>query len=128
MLNSTRFPIKFEAAYAAVSSALLLSPSDSYVEIEGNTVSVRMAWGFRATFDRSCVAKTAPLGKRVPLTRGVHGWAGRWLVNGAGDGILTIDLEPKQRGYVMGFPVKLRQLQVSVEDPAALAAALSPSR
>jgi hypothetical protein len=55
----------------------------------------------------------------------VHGWAGRWLVNGAGDGILTIDLEPSQRAYVMGFPVKLRQLQVSVDVPAGLAKALA---
>jgi hypothetical protein len=66
-----------------------------------------------------------PLRKQIPLTRGVHGWAGRWLVNGSGDGILSIDLEPRQRAYVMAVPVSLRQLQVSVDDPPALAAALS---
>ena len=125
MTTSTRFPIKFDASYALLSKALLLSPVDSYVEIAGNEVSVRMGWAFRATFDRSRVTGTAPLGKRILLTRGVHGWAGRWLVNGAGVGILAIDLEPRQRAYVMGFPVKLRQLQVSVDDPAALAAALA---
>lgn len=64
-------------------------------------------------------------GERVAITRGVHGWAGRWLVNGAGDGILAIDLEPRQRAYVMGFPIRLRQLLVSVEDPRALATALA---
>jgi hypothetical protein len=47
-----------------------------------------------------------------------------WLVNESGEGILTIDLEPVQRSYVMGFPVRLRQLMVSVADPAALAIAL----
>jgi hypothetical protein len=83
-----------------------------------------MGWGFRATFDRARVSGASPLGKRVPLTRGVHGWAGRWLVNGAGDGILVVALEPAQRAYVMGFPVRLRELRVSVEDPSALAAAL----
>jgi hypothetical protein len=55
----------------------------------------------------------------------VHGFSGRWLVNGSGEGILTIDLDPAQRAYVMGFPVRLRQLMVSVADPAALASALS---
>jgi hypothetical protein len=59
------------------------------------------------------------------LSRGVHGFAGRWLVNGSPDGILTIDLDPVQRAYVMGVPVRLRQLMVSVADSSALARALS---
>jgi hypothetical protein len=120
-----RFPIQFDAPYALLSTALLILPSDSYVEIAGNEISVRMGWAFRATFDRSHVTRTSPLDKRIRLTRGVHGWAGRWLVNGAGDGILAIDLEPRQRAYVMGVPVSLRQLQVSVDDPSAVAAALA---
>jgi hypothetical protein len=125
MANTARFPIKFDASYAVLSRALLISPSDSYVEIAGNDVSVRMSWAFRATFDRSCVTGTSLLDKRILLTRGVHGWAGRWLVNGAGDGVLAIDLDPRQRAYVMGFPVKLRRLQISVDDPSALAEAVA---
>jgi hypothetical protein len=124
MVTSTRFPIKFEAMYARLSRALLIPPSASYVEIDGDEVSVRMGWAFRAKFDRSRVVATTLSGERIPLTRGVHGWGGRWLVNGAGDGVVAIDLEPRQRAYVMGFPVSLRQLQVTVEDPSALAAAL----
>jgi hypothetical protein len=127
MGTSTRFPIKFESAYALLSRGLFISPNDSYVDIAATEVSVRMAWAFRTTFDRSSVTETA-FGERIPLTRGVHGWGGRWLVNGAGDGILAIDLEPRQRAYVMGFPVRLRQLRVSVDDPAALAEALAPAR
>jgi hypothetical protein len=64
-------------------------------------------------------------GKRTPLTRGVHGWAGRWVVNGAGEDILVINLNPLQRGYVLGFPVKLRELLVSVDDQSGLATALT---
>ncbi len=128
MSTSTRFPITFDASYALLSRALFIHPSDSYVEVTGTHVTVRMGWAFRAAFERSRVAGTSPLGKRVPLTRGVHGWAGRWLVNGAGEGLLAIDLEPRQRAYVMGFPVSLRQLLVSVEAPPALAAALGPDR
>ena len=82
-----------------------------------------MGWAFRSRFSRSAVASTAALGRK-PLSRGVHGFAGRWLVNGSGEDILTIDLEPVQRAYVMGFPVRLRQLLVSVADPSALASAL----
>jgi hypothetical protein len=125
MATPTRFPIKFDAAYSLLSRALLLSPSDSYVAIEGSDVSVRMGWAFRATFDRARVTGTSVRNEPIPLTRGVHGWGGRWLVNGAGDGVLAIRLEPQQRARVLGFPVSLRELSVSVEDPAALAAALA---
>jgi hypothetical protein len=48
-------------------------------------------------------------------------------VNGSGHGLLTIDLGPAQRGYVLGFPIRLRQLMVSVTDPEALATALTTS-
>jgi hypothetical protein len=118
-----RFPISFDTAYGVLSTALFMPPSVSYVQIDGDEVAVRMGWGFRACFARSAVQSIAPL-RSAPLSRGVHGWWGRWLVNGSGRGIVTIDLSPPQRGYVMGFPVRLRQLMVSMEDPDGLAAAL----
>lgn len=58
------------------------------------------------------------------MSRGVHGFAGRWLVNGSSEGLLTIEMASRQRAYVMGFPVRLWTLIVSVDEPAALAAAL----
>jgi hypothetical protein len=128
-MNCTKpqiFPILFDAWYGIMSSALFLPPSSSYVEVNGEEVRVRMGWAFRSRFPKAAVALVAEMHKS-PLSRGVHGFAGRWLVNGSGQGILTIDLAPTQRGYVMGFPVRLRQLMVSVEEPAALAAALRSS-
>jgi len=121
--GKTRFQISFDRAYGWLSTALFMSPSESYVEIDGEEVRARMGWGFRARFPRSAVRSTALL-DRQPLSRGVHGWWGRWLVNGSGQGIVVIDLSPPQRGYVTGFPVRLRQLSVSVEDPSGLMAAL----
>lgn len=121
-----RFPIQFDAWYGILSTALFLPPSSSYVEVNGGEVRVRMGWAFRSCFPKAVVTLVAEMHER-PLSRGVHGFAGRWLVNGSGRGILTIDLTPTQRGYVMGFPVRLRQLMVSVAEPAALAAALRSS-
>jgi hypothetical protein len=118
-----RFPIRFDGAYRWLSSALLLSPSQSFVDVEAEEVSVRMAWGFSARFPRSAIAAVAPSPEK-PLSRGVHGFAGRWLVNGAGQGIVRVDLAPEQDARVMGFPVKLKQLLVSVEDPEGLMRAL----
>ena len=121
-----RFPIRFDGVSRLMSKALMCSPSESYVEVDDDGVNVRMAWTFKAKFARSAVKGATATDKR-PLSRGVHGWAGRWLVNGASDGILKIDLEPTQRAYVMGWPVRLRELMVSVDEPEALSAALARS-
>ena len=87
--------------------------------------------GFRCRFPRSAIARVTETAGPV-LSRGVHGFGGRWLVNGSAKGLLTIDLVPRQRGRVMGFPVGLRRLIVSVEAPEILAAVLrandSPGR
>jgi hypothetical protein len=119
-MSTKRFPIRFDRAYGVLSTALFLPPSASWVEVDGAEVQVRMGWAFRARFPRAAVASAAVL-----VSRGVHGFAGRWLVNGSGEGILTLTLAPAQRGYVLGLPVRLRELLVSVEDPAGLAAALA---
>jgi hypothetical protein len=121
--NPARFLIRFDPWYGALSLLLGLPPSGAFLEFDGAEVEVRMGWAFRSRFPRSAVASTAALGIR-PLSRGVHGFAGRWLVNGSGRGILRIRLAPVQRAYVVGVPVRLRELLVSVADGPALAAAL----
>jgi len=123
--NPVRFPILFDTGYRELSRLLLLLPSRSYLEVDTNEVQVRMGWGFRARFPKSAVASVSEYGGPRPLSRGVHGLLGRWLVNGSGQNLVVIDLEPRQRAHVMGFPVRLRQLSVSVEDPSAVVAALS---
>ncbi len=123
VMAGRRFPIRFDAAYSLLFRALLIPPSDSFLELDGDEVRVRMAWAFRARFPRSAVRSVARYGRK-PLSRGAHGWAWRWLVNGSGDGIVRIDLAPDQRGHVTGFPVRLRMLLVSVEDRAGVIAAL----
>lgn len=114
-----RFSIRFDGWYAVLSSALGLLPSSSYVDVQHDVVNVRMGWAFRARFARSSVESAEETGER-PISRGVHGLAGRWLVNGSSDRIVTITLRSKQGAYVMGFPVRLRALMVSVEEPGEL--------
>lgn len=116
---SRRIPIRFDPWYKVLSTVLGLSPSSSYVEVSGDQIHVRMGWAFRATFPKNAVASTETAAIR-PLSRGVHGFAGRWLVNGAGDRILTVALDPVQRCHMLGLSLSLRELMVSVDDPAAL--------
>ena len=96
-----RFAISLDDAYAALSAAVLLPPSGAYVEVAREEVTVRMSWAFRCHYPRSTVASTWELHKH-PLSRGVHGFGGRWLVNGSGGGILVITLKATQRAYVLG--------------------------
>ena len=49
---------------------------------------------------------------------------GRWLVNGSIRGLVRIDLDPPAPGRVCGFPVKVRELIVSVVEPDGLVAAV----
>jgi hypothetical protein len=122
-----RIPIRFDRWYVMLSTAIGLSPASSYLEVSGDHMHVRMGWAFRATFPLRAVAST-DTAKRAPLSRGVHGFAGRWLVNGSGDGIVAITLEPAQRAHMLGLPVRLQQLLVSVSEPRQLASLLKSPR
>jgi hypothetical protein len=118
-----RFPIRFDSWYRWLSTVLGLPPSTAYVDVAAGEIEVRMGWAFRARFHVSDVSSAAAVDMR-PLSRGVHGFGGRWLVNGAGGPIVRIDLKDGQRARVMGIPVGLRELLVSVNDAAGLVRAL----
>ncbi|HEV7688747.1 MAG TPA: hypothetical protein VGQ80_19380 [Acidimicrobiia bacterium] len=125
MSQALRFPIRFSSGNGILLRGLLIVPSNSFVELEEESIAVRLGWAFSARIPRRLVARAGP-GKppRIPLTAGAHGWNGRWLVNGAPDGIVAIALTEPVRAFVAGFPVKLRHLGVSLEDPDAFLAAL----
>jgi hypothetical protein len=125
MADPARFPIRFSSANGILFRGLLLPPSGSYVELDGDSIHVRMGWAFSARIPRPLVARAGP-GKppRIPLTAGAHGWAGRWLVNGAPDGIVDIELSEPVRAHVVAFPVRLKVLSVSLEDPDGFLATL----
>jgi hypothetical protein len=116
-------PISFDGWYRVLSSVIGLLPSHAYVDVQGDQVQVRMGWAFWSRFPCSAVESVSELGRR-PVSRGVHGFAGRWLVNGSGRGVVSLELSPRQRAYVLGFPVRLKQLMVSVAEPSALASAV----
>jgi hypothetical protein len=121
--DTVRFPITFDPWYRVLSSALGLFPSSAYLQIHQEEVEVRMGWAFRARFRRSDIGSVEPLNIR-PLSRGVHWLGGHWLVNGAGRGILSIQLRQPQRAYAVGLPIRLREVLVSVGDASGVAAAL----
>jgi len=125
MAEPVRFPIRFSSPNGILFKGLLILPSASYVELADDTVGVRLGWAFSARVPRRLVAAAGPGRRpRIPLTAGAHGWAGRWLVNGSPDGIVKVDLAEPVRAYVAGFPIRLRELAVSLEDPEGFLGAL----
>ena len=88
----------------------------------GDTVKVRLGWAFRTKFSRSSVESVTD--HRPVVSIGAHGWRGRWLVNGAHRPIAVITLSPPTYARLIGFPVALRELYVSVEERDILRLAL----
>ena len=126
MAERRRFHIRFSPGNRILFRGLLLLPSSSYLDLDDHGLYVQMGWAFSARIPRRNVAKAGPGGPPTPrLTAGAHGWRGRWLVNGAPDGIVTIDLAEPVRATVSGFPIRVKELSVSLEDPEGFLAALA---
>ena len=119
--------IGYDPALSPMFRALGLGPKRSGVWIGTDSVRVKMGWGFNATIPRSAIRAISPDSATV-TGWGVHGWRGRWLVNGASSGLVRLDLEPTVRAWAIGIPVRLRRLRISVQDPHGLLAALSDTR
>lgn len=104
-------------------SVLGLGPTFSRIEVGTERLAVRMGWAFATDVPRSAIREVAPT--RGPVGGiGVHGWRGRWLVNGSTEGLVKIDLDTGQRARVMGLPVALTALTLSVDNPDEFVAAL----
>jgi hypothetical protein len=118
-----RFRISFGWTMSFLGPLTGMPRSQSYVELDDTSLRVRMGIGFSARIDRAAV-RAARRYERGVVSMGVHGWGGSWLVNGARTGIVDLDISPPARARVMGFPVSLRRLDVSLEDPDGFLAAL----
>jgi hypothetical protein len=101
-----------------------ITPGLSYIELEPDVVRVRMSWSFSMDTPRESV-QSARKAKDSPWSIGVHGWGGRWRVNGAASPMVAIDIAPSARARVLFFRASVRELLVSVDDPDALIAALA---
>jgi hypothetical protein len=104
-----------------------LGPRYSGVGLDADRLVVRMGWGFSAQVPRSAI-QSAERTHGLVGGIGVHGWRGRWLVNGAASGLVLVRFDPAQRARVMGFPVKLVTLCLSLEDPDRFLAEIATAR
>jgi hypothetical protein len=88
------------------------------VEVTRSVLVVTLGWSFRVAVRR--VAITAV--DSVPWRRhsiGAHGLRGRWLVNTASGPLVRVRIDPPATGRVLGVPVRIRELTLSIDDVAA---------
>jgi hypothetical protein len=105
-----------------------MGSGQSGVEVGDDRIDVRMGWAFRASIPRASVRKVEQV-ENIPalLGIGVHGWNGRWAVNGSRHGAARLTIDPAARARVIGVPVTLRELYVSLEEPEAFIVAAGRS-
>lgn len=100
-----------------------LGPRRSVVEVADGHLRVRMGWAFAADIPlqqvRRAEARTRPV-----LDCGVHGWRGRWNVNGAFTGLVEVEVDPPVRASAVRFPIMLREIRFGVDDTDGLLQAL----
>jgi hypothetical protein len=123
MAADQTFPIRY-GFLRPLMTALGLGPGVSRVVLRGGTLTVHMGWGFRAEIPLTSITAARRDDRRVGGI-GVHGWRGRWLVNGAASGLVSLSVEPPTPARAVGFPVRLRFVRVSVEDPEGLVTAIA---
>lgn len=120
--DGVRFPIRF-GRLRLLLAVLGMTRSRSYVDVGPDVVVVRAGIWFSATVPRASIRSAAP-GPARPWSIGIHGWRSRWIVNGAAAPMARITIEPPAPARTLVFRLGLRELEVSVDDPAALAEAL----
>ena len=127
MASATQeFPIRY-GVFRPLFTVMGAGPRFSRVTVEGDRLRVRMGWMFQAEVPLSSITGVKPY-KGLVGGIGVHGWRGWWLVNGGTKGIVDIAIDPPVKARVLGVPARLKRLQVGVESPDELTAALSGSR
>ena len=80
-------------------------PEHSGIAVSDADLAIKMGRSFDGRAPRTSVTSARALTDTV-ISRGVHGWRGDWLVNGAGAGLVELRFEPPMPGHVLLFPVQ----------------------
>ena len=126
-MSETFMAIRYTPALEPIFRLLGLGPARSGVWVGRDSLRVTMGWGFHAEIPRGAVREIGPDGAAV-TGWGVHGWRGRWLVNGSSSGLVRLELDPAVHALVMGIPVRLRTLRLSLVAPSELTSMLTQHR
>lgn len=123
MTGAMRFEFAYDRWCGWILGALGSGRRFSRVLVTDNELDVELGLAFRGVISRESIQSARRWQGRV-LGWGAHGWRGHWLVNGSSKGIVVLEVDPPGAARVLGFPVTIRELALSVEDPEGLSEAL----
>jgi len=113
------FTLRYGAFWAFALKLVGSGPQHSGIAVSDADLAIKMGRSFDGRAPRSTVTSAQALSDTV-ISRGVHGWRGDWLVNGDGSGLVELRFEPPMPGHVLLFPIRVRRLRISVDDPNGL--------
>jgi len=122
-----KFALRFNTFNRVLMTVLLCGPRTCRVELSAEHLRVSMGvggWAFSASIPRSSLSLATRYNGPV-LGWGAHGWRGQWLVNGSSSGLVRIPIDPRARGRCLGYPLRLKVLLLSLEEPDEFIAALA---
>jgi hypothetical protein len=108
--------ISFDRLYLPLARLVGLGPKQAELRTDGDRLRVKMGWAFSTEIPLSSITNAA-LSADTVMSKGVHGWKGRWLVNGSSKNLVELKLSPPVPAKINGVKRKLHTLQVSVTDP-----------
>ena len=123
MTSAASFEFRYDRWCGWILGALGSGRRFSRVVVTSTDLDVALGLAFRGVIPRQSIRSARRWQGRV-FGWGAHGWRGRWLVNGSSKGIVVLDVDPAGAGRVLGFPVTVRELALSLEDPEGLCEAL----
>lgn len=118
-----RFAISYSKVLLPLFLVMGMGSHQSGVEVGSDLVRVHMGWAFSTEIPRRAIGAALP-DHGLVLGWGVHGFGGRWLVNGSSRGLVRLHIDPPARARVLGVPVRLHTLRLSLEEPDAFIAML----
>lgn len=125
--SARRFELSFNMFMKVVMTPILCGRRRCHVVLSVDRLEVTMgigAWAFAATVPRSSITAAARVSGPV-FAWGAHGWRGRWLVNGSSRGLVRVSVSPAGRGRCLIFPLRVRELTLSLQHPDEFVAALT---
>jgi hypothetical protein len=127
--GATPAAIRYRFSYTSFTRALFtllgVGPERSSVDVDRDVVRIRMGWSFSLEIPRGAIHSVTRAKKPFGFGAGVHGWRGRWVVNGSNDGVVRLLLDPPPAArMLLIFTIRPRELYLSLEDPTGFIASL----
>jgi len=111
-------PLLFLTGLANFSSIELFTGSEP-------RLVVHMSWAFKSTIPLASIRTVERVPDYSTCSAGVHtDLSGGWVVNGALNNLVVLEVDPSARAYCAFFPGSVRRLTLSVVDPERFVSSL----